>query len=100
MTTFAPGVLPDAITQNNKHLFEQVNFDHFLKIKSIMEWCVEESGLPVNNDDHHWLNNFDNYHHKSKRVTDYYFSAMHPTKDHSQKLAQDVIVPFLMEKYS
>lgn len=100
MTTFAPGVLPDAITQNNKHLFEQVNFDHFLKIKSIIEWCVEESGLPVNEDDRRWLNNFDSNYHESTRVIDYPFVPMHPTKDHSRKLAQDVIVPFLMEKYS
>ena len=100
MTTFAPGVLPDQIDKSTEHLMELVNFDQFLKIKSIMEWCVEESGLPVRDDDKAYFGKTGYYYHTSTRVRDYSVCAMHPTADHSRKLAEDIIVPFLLERYS
>jgi hypothetical protein len=46
-----------------------------------MEWCIEDSGLP--------LSEYDRSHpHLS-------IYAMHPTPDHSKKFAEEVILPFI-----
>ena len=78
MSTFAPNVLPINVDDNTKHLLELVNFDRFLKVKSIMEWCIEESGLPIQTND------------IGRPITD-----MHPSVEHSKKFAKEIMLPFI-----
>jgi hypothetical protein len=81
MSTFAPGVLPSQTNNSTQHLLDLIDFSKFLKVKSVMEWCIEDSGLP--------LSEYDRSHpHLS-------IYAMHPTPDHSKKFAEEVILPFI-----
>lgn len=81
MSTFAPGVFPTQSNNSTQHLLDLIDFSKFLKIKSVMEWCVEDSGLPLSeydrNQQHHTID------------------SMHPTEDHSKKFAEEVILPFI-----
>lgn len=81
MSTFAPGVLPSQTNKSTQHLVDLIDFSKFLKVKSVMEWCVEDSGLPISDDD--------------KKLGRDAYSSMHPTKEHSKKFAEEVILPFI-----
>lgn len=86
MSTFAPGVLPESVDESTDHLLKLIDFSRFLKVKSVMEWCIEESGLPISNDD-------------EKHMTAGVINNMHPTENHSKKFAEEIILPFIREKY-
>ena len=81
MSTFAPGVLPTQSNNSTQHLLDLIDFSKFLKIKSVMEWCIEDSGLP--------LSEYDRSHQYHA------ISSMHPTEDHSKKFAEKLILPFI-----
>lgn len=83
MSTFAPGVLPASTNKSTQHLLDLVDFSKFLKIKSVMEWCIEDSGIPISDYD------------KGQPTID----SMHPTIEHSKKFAEDVIIPFIRGEY-
>ena len=78
MTTFAPNVLPINVDENTKHLLELIDFSKFLRVKSVMEWCIEESGLPIQSND------------VGRHIT-----SMHPSIEHSKKFAEEIILPFI-----
>lgn len=80
MTTYAPGVLPETLNSSTEHLYNSIDFTKFLPVKSIMEWCIEESDLPLAEED------------VGKMP-----EAMHPTPQHSFRFSQKVIYPYLKE---
>lgn len=85
MSTFAPGVLPDKVDENTEHLLELIDFSKFLKVKSVMEWCIEDSNLPINESDKQYMNLGT-------------INNMHPTPEMSEAFAERVIMPHLKNK--
>ena len=57
------------------HLYEQIDFTHFLPVKGEHEWARDHSGLPFAQHD-----------------------AMHPTEDQHKMFVDEVIVPYLKTK--
>lgn len=80
MSTFAPGVLPEKKENNTEHLMSMIDFNKFLPIKSVMEWCLYDSNLPVSEQD---------------RLVS--ITSMHPTIEQSIKLAKEIIFPFIKQ---
>ncbi len=48
MTTYMDEVLPKFLIKNphTEHLYKQIDFDNFLPVSSMYEWCDKSSGLP------------------------------------------------------
>ena len=77
MTTYTSNVFYDQCSTHPdlKPLYEQINFDSFLPVKGIYEWCRDYSKLPFPTEDDH-----------------------HPGTDQHSMFTTQVILPFLKEK--
>lgn len=83
MSVFAPSSLPYEEEKNDpniKHLYDLVDWNTFLPVKSCMEWCVNESGLTSGDDPQLDL------------------WARHPSKEQHKKFTDTVIMPHLKNK--
>jgi len=75
MSTYTGEVLCRTNDTDIKHLYDQIDFDHFLPVTGEYEWCRDYSGLefPIKGDDH-------------------------PSSEQHQLFTQQIILPFLKEK--
>ena len=75
MSTYTSEVLQETTHIDVKHLYDQIDFNHFLPVTGEYEWCRDYSGLefPVKGDNH-------------------------PSSEQHQAFTQQVILPFLKEK--
>jgi hypothetical protein len=83
MTSFAPMTFPEKNSlddPNLKYLYDMIDWNNFLPVKSCMEWCVEESNVPGRNDAMHHL------------------SSRHPSKEQHEAFTERVIIPHLKNK--
>lgn len=83
MSTFAPSSLPEEEFKDHpslRYLNDLIDWSHFLPVKSCIEWCVSESGLPGLND---------------SRFSLY---ARHPSEQQHNAFSERVIIPHLKNK--
>lgn len=77
MSTYTSEAIPKSVGrhQDVKHLFDQINFDNFLPVDGIYEWCRDHSGLEFPSPD-------DN----------------HPSSEQHGLFTEKIIMPFLQER--
>jgi hypothetical protein len=75
MTTYTGEVFQEIDHADTKHLYDQIDFDHFLPVVGEYEWCRDYSGLefPVKNDNH-------------------------PSTEQHRLFTKQVIIPFLQQR--
>lgn len=61
-----------------KHLYQMIDFSKFVNIKSCIDWCYEDSMIPMS--------------HEPEHLSRY---SAHPSKKHHQAFAEKVLVPFI-----
>lgn len=97
MTCYDLNVLPEEELTDHpslKHLKAMINWDKFLPVNNCFDWCVK-SGIPgYFPDEPSRLAGEDNPN-KILQV-----AATHPTPQQQQGFAEQVILPFLLEKYN
>jgi hypothetical protein len=97
MTCYDLSVLPEEELTDHpslKHLKAMINWDKFLPVNNCFDWCVK-SGIPgYFPDEPSRLAGEDNPN-KILQV-----AATHPTPQQQQGFAEQVILPFLLEKYN
>lgn len=77
MSTYTNEVFAIKNNPNLDYLYEQINFDYFLPVEGCYEWARDVSRLPFNNP-----------------------GDLHPTKHQHRLFTQQVILPFLKDKYN
>ena len=84
MTIFTDIVLPkedDLKLIDVKHLYDLVDFSKFVDCKSCIDWCIDDSGLDLNEPD----------------ILSRY--SRHPTEEHHILYAERVLYPFITKLY-
>lgn len=77
MSTYTNEVFALKDNPNLDHLYEQIDFDHFLPVEGCYEWARDVSNLPF-----------------------YRPIDRHPTKKQHLMFTKEVILPFLKDKYN
>ena len=77
MSTYTSEVFALKNNPNVDYLYEQIDFDYFLPVEGCYEWARDVSNLPFNRS-----------------------GDLHPTAQQHHMFTNDVIIPFLKNKYS
>jgi hypothetical protein len=97
MTCYADDVLPQKELDAHpslKHLTAMINWDKFLPVDNCLDWCIKSGILGYFPDEPSRLAAMTN---TNKFVRS---AATHPTPEQQRGFAEQVILPFLLEKYN
>ena len=75
MSTYTKEVLNIRQNPNLDHLYEQIDFDHFLPCVGQLEWCIENTTYPLGPD------------------------GKHPSNYQHRQFADELIIPWIEQKY-